>query len=69
MTFPEAPDRANATLGKGTTRLRFEDISQDGRLRLEGVWPPIGPILWGQMDVANALLSDMIWCAVAVPVW
>ncbi len=49
---PEVPDNNRAT---GPTRLRFEDLAQDGRLRLEGVWPPIGPILWGRMDIAASL--------------
>ncbi|HMR75837.1 MAG TPA: hypothetical protein PKD61_12010 [Polyangiaceae bacterium] len=49
---PEVPDNQRAT---GPTRLRFEDLAQDGRLRLEGVWPPIGPILWGRMDIAASL--------------
>ena len=49
---PDVPGNQRAT---GPTSLRFEDLAQDGRLRLEGVWPPIGPILWGRMDVAAAL--------------
>ncbi len=49
---PEVPDNNRAL---GPTRLRFEDLAQDGRLRLEGVWPPIGPILWGRMDIAASL--------------
>ena len=49
---PEVPANQRAV---GPTRLRFEDLAQDGRLRLEGVWPPIGPILWGRMDIAASL--------------
>lgn len=56
IDFPEPPEVAGIQLGHGTTRLRFEDVAQDGRLRLEGIWPAIGPILWGRMEVANALL-------------
>jgi hypothetical protein len=55
-TFPEPPDVGGIQLGHGQSRLRFEDIAEDGRLRLEGVWPAIGPILWGKMEVASALL-------------
>jgi hypothetical protein len=35
--------------------LRYEDICQDSRLRLAGVWPPMGRILWSKMRVAHAL--------------
>ncbi|MCK6532545.1 MAG: hypothetical protein L6Q84_06190 [Polyangiaceae bacterium] len=56
IVFPEPPDVSGIQLGHGQTRLRFEDVAQDGRLRLEGIWPAIGPILWGKMDVASALL-------------
>ncbi|MEZ4225647.1 MAG: hypothetical protein R3B13_32145 [Polyangiaceae bacterium] len=49
---PDVPDNQRAV---GETPLRFEDLAQDGRLRLEGVWPPIGPILWGKMDIAASL--------------
>jgi len=55
LPFPEPPDVAGVQLGTGHTRLRFEDVAQDGRLRLEGIWPAIGPILWGKMEVAQAL--------------
>jgi hypothetical protein len=46
-TIPERPDVAPEQIGTGKTRPRYEDIAQDGRMRLEGIWPPIGPILWG----------------------
>lgn len=56
IAFPEPPDVGGIQVGHGQTRLRFEDVAQDGRLRLEGIWPAIGPILWGKMEVAHALL-------------
>jgi len=56
LEFPEPPAVSGIQLGHGHTRLRFEDVAQDGRLRLEGIWPAIGPILWGKMQVAEALL-------------
>lgn len=52
ITLPEVPEKQR---GIGSTPLRYEDIAQDGRLRLEGVWPPIGPILWGKLDFARVL--------------
>lgn len=45
--IPPPPDAPADAIGRGSTRPRYEDIAQDGRLRLEGIWPPMGPILWG----------------------
>lgn len=56
IELPPPPEVTGIQRGAGETRLRFEDVAEDGRLRLEGVWPAIGPILWGKMEVANALL-------------
>jgi hypothetical protein len=50
MSWPslaERPPIASQQIAQGQTRPRYEDIAQDGRLRLEGIWPPVGPILWG----------------------
>ncbi len=54
--FPTLPSVPEAQIGRGKSALRFEDVAQDGRVRIEGVWPPIGPILWGKMDVARSLM-------------
>jgi hypothetical protein len=54
-TFPELPDVPAEQIGEGRTPLRFEDVAQDGRVRIEGVWPPIGPILWGKLGVSKSL--------------
>lgn len=56
IDFPEPPEVPEGQIGLGHSGLRFEDVAQDGRLRIEGVWPPIGPILWGKLEVAQALL-------------
>lgn len=53
--FPELPDVPPEQIGEGRTPLRFEDVAQDGRVRIEGVWPPIGPILWGKLGVSKSL--------------
>ncbi len=49
---PEAPSDG----GEGQTHYRYEDVAQDGRLRLEGVWPPMGRILWTQIPLSKALM-------------
>jgi hypothetical protein len=59
MSWPsirERPVLASAQIATGQSRPRYEDIAQDGRLRLEGVWPPIGPILWsGELSITRSL--------------
>jgi hypothetical protein len=55
LAFPEPPDVPEEQIGAGRSPLRFEDVAQDGRVRIEGVWPAIGPILWGKLPVAKAL--------------
>ena len=50
MTWPSLPDPPEVAadqIGRGSTRPRYEDVAQDGRVRMEGIWPAIGPILWG----------------------
>lgn len=54
-SFPDLPDVPAEQIGEGRTPLRFEDVAQDGRVRIEGVWPPIGPILWGKLGVSKSL--------------
>lgn len=47
LEFPPIPEVGETFRGVGNMRPRYEDICQDGRLRLQGAWAPIGPILWG----------------------
>ncbi len=53
LEIPPPPE--DSECGTGSSTLRFEDVAQDGRLRLEGVWPPIGPILWNRMEFSKTL--------------
>jgi hypothetical protein len=59
MSWPSTPERPNVPstqVASGLSRPRYEDIAQDGRLRLEGIWPPIGPILWsGELPITRSL--------------
>lgn len=50
----ELPSVPTDQIGHGDTRIRYEDVAQDGRLSLGGVWSPIGRVLWTQMDIARA---------------
>lgn len=52
----ELPDLPPDRIATGTTRPRYEDVAQDGRMRMEGIWPPMGPLLWGgQLGIERAL--------------
>ncbi|HEY6562044.1 MAG TPA: hypothetical protein VI072_32475 [Polyangiaceae bacterium] len=44
--IPDEPDVPSDQRGEAELGVRFEDICQDGRLRIDGVWPPMGRILW-----------------------
>ncbi|HMJ16269.1 MAG TPA: hypothetical protein VK524_32875 [Polyangiaceae bacterium] len=46
--IPEEPDVPSEQRGEAELGVRFEDICQDGRLRIDGVWPPMGRILWNE---------------------
>jgi hypothetical protein len=46
--IPDEPDVPSEQRGEAELGVRFEDICQDGRLRIDGVWPPLGRILWNE---------------------
>jgi hypothetical protein len=53
--LPPEPEVPEEQIGEADLELRYEDVCQDGRLRLAGVWAPMGRILWSKMRVAHAL--------------
>lgn len=71
-SIPEEPDVPSEQRGEAELGVRFEDICQDGRLRIDGVWPPMGRILWndarmgrvftglGQRGIRNVLARLVI---------
>jgi hypothetical protein len=42
----DEPDVPLEQQGQAELGMRYEDVCQDGRLRIDGVWPPMGRILW-----------------------
>jgi hypothetical protein len=48
FTFPPGPEDDASIAGRETSPVRYEDVSQDGRLRVEGIWWPTGRLLWNQ---------------------
>jgi hypothetical protein len=55
LPFPELPEVADHQRGERDLGVRYEDLTQDSRLRLEGVWPAMGRILWTDLPVAQSL--------------
>ncbi len=55
FVIPDAPGADVAHVGRGKTYYRYEDVAQDGRLRIEGVWPSMGRVLFGESNLRPAL--------------
>ena len=53
--IPQAPNVIAELSGEAESELRYEDVCQDGRMRIAGIWPPMGRILWTQMPIAKSL--------------
>ncbi len=49
--FPEPPEVPAVQRGAGQTELRYEDVSQDGRLMLLGLPHAIGDLVWRKLLV------------------
>ena len=52
--IPEEPVKADYG-GEGNTYYRYEDVAQDGRIRIEGIWPSMGRVLWGKLAIGKPL--------------
>lgn len=55
LPYPEEP--ADDAVAEDAATLRYDDLIQDGRLRLESAWRPTGRALWSHPDVARVLRS------------
>src|SRR5262249_1906752 len=44
-------------VGSDDGNLRYDDVVQDGRIRLESAWRPTGRLLWSHPEVARVLRS------------
>ena len=59
LPFPEPPEIPDTRRASGQVPIRFEDITQDGRLALEGLAPAIGEVVWRKMLNGSPLLKAM----------
>jgi len=57
LRYPTEPESAEADVGVDESALRYDDVVQDGRFRLESAWRPTGRILWSHPEVARVLRS------------
>jgi len=57
--FPEEPEVPPSQRAAGPIRLRYEDVTQDGRLALEGLPHALGEVIWQNLFVDDALAAAM----------
>ena len=63
MEIPALPENASPTWHTASLPLRFEDLAQDGRMRLEAMLPGLGPTTWRHFargETGRALLGSGI---------
>ncbi len=58
LSFPDEPPVADGNVGSDAGSLRYDDVVQDGRLRLESAWLRTGRVLFRNPEVA-AVLSNL----------
>jgi hypothetical protein len=59
LAFPEPPDVGEDRRASGMVPIRYEDISQDGRLALEGIAPAIGEVVWRKLLAPSAVMKAL----------
>src|SRR5204863_9437351 len=57
LEHPAALEPADEELAIEASALRYDDVIQDGRLRLDAAWRPTGRLLWRNPDVARVFGS------------
>jgi hypothetical protein len=53
--YPKEPDLPENDGGEETAALRYDDVMQDGRLRLDAVWRPVGRLIWSRPEPSRVL--------------
>lgn len=53
--FPPGPELPENDAGEETSPLRYDDVTQDGRVRLEASWRPMGRQLWSRPEPSRVL--------------
>jgi hypothetical protein len=55
--FPDEPEVAPAQRGVGTSAMRYEDVTQDGRLALHALPHALGDVIWRGLLVGHPLAA------------
>jgi hypothetical protein len=66
-SFPPEPDVPAAQRAEGQVRLRYEDVTQDGRLALAALPHALGEVLW-RSALADASMTQALRAAGVVPI-
>jgi hypothetical protein len=53
--YPKEPELPENDGGEETLSLRYDDVMQDGRLRLDAVWRPVGRLIWSRPEPSRVL--------------
>lgn len=59
ISIPDWPDVPPTQCGEGTVPLRYQDVAQDGRLRLVALSPAVGAVVWQSVIQASPLARAM----------
>ncbi len=57
--FPAVPEIPASRYASGPVPIRFEDVTQDGRLALEGLAPALGEVVWRKLLVGSPFFAAM----------
>ena len=59
VRFPAPPDVPPSQRGATSVPLRYEDVTQDGRLQLDALAPALGDVVWRQLLAAHPAAGPM----------
>ena len=59
ISVPDWPDVPDTQRGTGSMPLRYQDVAQDGRLRLVALSPSVGAVVWRSTIHASPLAKAM----------
>jgi acyl-CoA thioesterase FadM len=57
--FPASPEIPDTRRASGQVPIRFEDVTQDGRLALEGLAPALGEVVWRRLLTGSSFLKAL----------
>jgi hypothetical protein len=55
LEYPKEPELPENDGGEESASLRYDDVMQDGRIRLDAVWRPVGRLIWSRPEPSRVL--------------